>query len=78
MDATNTAVKDTEGRSKSGRETVISSTDAMDCFGEVIDRAWAGERFQVTKYGKDRVFVLGPKDYERFLAFEQAKKTKRK
>lgn len=78
MSADNTAVREAGPTGKTGTETVISSTDAMDCFGDVIDRAYMGERFQITRYGRDRAFILGPREYEEFVQLKrEAAKRKR-
>jgi prevent-host-death family protein len=46
-------------------ETVITATEVQDRLGDVLDRAMAGERFRVTRHGRDRAIVLGCAEYER-------------
>lgn len=48
-------------------ETAITASDVQDHLGDVIDRAWAGERFRVTRHGRDRAYVIGINEFERLL-----------
>ncbi len=53
-------------------ETALGSEEARKDFSSIIDRAWEGERFIVSRFERDRVVILGLKDYERLRALEQA------
>ena len=53
-------------------ETRIGADDARQQLGDVIDRAWDGERIIITRHERERVVVLGWRDYERLKALEVA------
>lgn len=53
-------------------EAVITASEAQDRLGDVLDRAFSGERLRVTRHGRDRAVVLGIADYERLRKLERA------
>lgn len=56
------------GEVKDGNaETVIAAEEVRDRLGDIIDRAWDGERFRVSRHAKERVVILGVRDYERLV-----------
>ncbi len=53
-------------------ETRVLASEVANTFGEIIDRAWDGERIVVTRYDRDRAVILGWREYERLRALEEA------
>lgn len=53
-------------------ETALGSEEARKDFSSIMDRAWEGERFIVSRFDRDRIVILGLKDFERLKALEQA------
>jgi prevent-host-death family protein len=64
------AVKDAESQADGG-ETIVAATEAPERFSEIMDRALGGERFQVTRYGKPKVYILGARDYDKLRELER-------
>lgn len=52
--------------------TRIGADEARQQLGEIIDRAWDGERFVITRHERERVVLLGFRDFERLQALEMA------
>ena len=48
----------------------IPADDARKRLGELIDRATDGERIVFTRHERDRVVLIGMRDYERLRAIE--------
>jgi len=46
-------------------ETAVTATEVQDRLGDIMDRAFSGERFRVTRHGRDRIYIIGAPDYER-------------
>lgn len=57
-----------ESKNAVAQPTRIGADEARQQFGEIIDRAWDGERFIVTRHEREKVVVLGFRDFERLLA----------
>lgn len=51
-------------------ETAVTASEVQDRLGDVLDRAFAGERLRVTRHGRDRAYILGVGDYERLRKLE--------
>jgi prevent-host-death family protein len=51
-------------------ETPITASDVQDRLGDVLDRAFSGERLRVTRHGRDRAYIIGVRDYERLRKLE--------
>jgi prevent-host-death family protein len=64
------AVKADEAETESS-ETVITASEVQDRLGDVMDRAFSGERFRVTRHGRDRIYIIGAAAYERLRKLEQ-------
>lgn len=47
--------------------TRVGADEARQQLGEIIDRAWDGERFVITRHERERVVLLGYRDYERLV-----------
>lgn len=48
--------------------TRLGSEEVRKDFSSIIDRAWEGERFVVSRFDRDRVVILGLREYERLTA----------
>lgn len=83
MGAVNGGLKGTsESHADGGDSTMaaaVPSSEAGDRIGEIIDRVLGGERVPITRYGTTKAYVVGAKEYERFIEFEKddAKRSKR-
>lgn len=56
--------------SKPTTETPIGLEEFRRTLTEISDRAWDGERFIVSRHERERIVVLGFRDYERLRALE--------
>lgn len=73
-------VKDESARAAEGAAseelsgvTTLPSEAVRDNLGDVMDRAFAGEEFCVTRYKRARIFVIGPKAMNEFRALRAAR-----
>jgi prevent-host-death family protein len=53
----------------------IAAEEARSKLGDLIDRAWDGERLVVTRHDKDRAVLIGMRDYRKYLELERAAKS---
>jgi prevent-host-death family protein len=54
-----------------GDETRVGADDARPALGELMDRAWDGERIAVTRHGRERSVLLGWRTYVGLRAMER-------
>jgi prevent-host-death family protein len=52
-------------------ETGVTASEVQDTLGDIMDRAFGGERFRVTRFGRDRAYIIGAADYERLRKLER-------
>lgn len=52
------------------RVTSVTSTEAQNALGELIERVGRGERFYITRYGRRRAVILSPEAYAKLVGRE--------
>jgi prevent-host-death family protein len=54
-----------------GDETRVGADDARPALGQLMDRAWDGERIAITRHERERAVLLGWRTYVALRALER-------
>jgi prevent-host-death family protein len=67
MAQVNRSVKPDDAEETLPAETIVSASEVQDRLGDILDRALGGERFRITRHGRERAVLLSKTEYERLL-----------
>lgn len=56
---------------RTGVVATVSSTEAQNSLGDLLERAAQGDRIVITRYGKRQAVILAAEDYDALLAEEE-------